>query len=681
MTPEQRRRQIQLLQMQERARATEAPAQSERSWLARNIIGGSQPGQETPGELLGSWLNRGGESMTLGLLGDEFNAATYGMLPGRTYEGELARMRQNEDSLGTWGRLSADLVGGVAPALLGVGAVSAAPTLAGAVGRGAALGGGAGAVQGFMEGEGGGTSRLVSGLAGGTVGAGLGAAIPAVGAAGRHAWRSVDTARRNARVGQSIGADLGISPEAGQALGRIVGGGDDAAMRAALQQSGPSGMLADASPATVGMLDAAVNSPVPGAQLARQRVNARAASSQDAVLDALMGGQQGPRMPPVAAQRAMGDAARGRINPLYQRAYNKPIDYSSEAGQAIEEIVNRLPPRHAAQAIQRATDRMIYDGVPNAQIMATIADDGSVAFRQMPNVMQLDYIKRAFDEIASDSKDAITGRMTSDGAFASRIARDIREATKRAVPEYGDALAAAASDIRQRGAVQTGQRLIQPNTTVEDALEAIGDATPAEIRAMREGVMGQIDHILGNVRAVASDRNIDARQAYAAYGNLSSPNVQRKLAALYGDDWPALKSALDEAGAAIGLRADTAVRSPTTPRLAANALVDEVTEPGMLQSLRPIASARELGQQVLGSDPASIARLRDEVRGELAEVLTRPGEGQAALDAISRALLASPINTRAGDAVARALMLGGATLAPRAASGSGEVISQLLTGR
>lgn len=246
------------------------------------------------------------------------------------------------------------------------------------------------------------------------------------------------------------------------------------------------------------------------------------------MMDAIDPGQ-GPRMGPIAQQNAMRAQARPGVNAAYQQAYNTPIDYASDAGREIESLVKRLPSGTAQRAIRSANERMAYDGTPAAQIMASIADDGTVTMQQMPNVMQLDYLKRAFDEIARDGTDPVTRSMNSDASFASRIARDIREATADAVPAYRDALSSAASDIRQRGAMDTGASLLRPQTTVEEVARSVTEATPAELRAMRQGVVGQMRHILGNVRAIATDQNIEPRQAMQALRELSARTAKPSL--------------------------------------------------------------------------------------------------------------------------------------------------------
>lgn len=212
------------------AKAAKAPAEpAERGFWHRvgdNVIG-FDDGVTSGGEKLGTWLNRAGESMTLGLVGDEASAAVTGMLPGRSYEGELGRYRQNEDDLGTAGRLSADIAGALVPAA-GVGGLMGKLGSWGARSlAGAAAGGASGATYGFMEGEGGFEDRVDAAIPQGLLGAVLGGAIPMVGAGvrkaaeGRAARKAVSAAARGAPTSEQLRA-------AGNALYRQV---DDAGVQ------------------------------------------------------------------------------------------------------------------------------------------------------------------------------------------------------------------------------------------------------------------------------------------------------------------------------------------------------------------------------------------------------------------------------------------------------------------
>jgi hypothetical protein len=663
MTPEEeRRRRLQLMQAQARAQA-EQPAPQERGIGASiydNLIG-SDDGVQSYGESIGPWLNRAGESMTFGLVGDEATAAFDSMIGRGEYDERLQYYRDQESKMSGGAQLSADLFGGILPGLAGVGIVSGAASLPGMIGRGAALGAGAGAVHGFMEGEGGIANRTMSGGVGAGIGGILGGAIPLVGAGVQRAWRAGSDAMRAGRVGASIGQDLGVSPNSGRVIADLLTPEDPAAMRAAMDLAGPNNMLADASPITTGLLDATMRSPTPGARLAGERVTARAGQSGDDLIDALVGNQQGPRMPSGINQARQSATARPTINPLYQSAYDTPIDYSSSAGLAIDDIIARIPPDKASKAIKEATDAMIWDGMPNPQIMASIDDAGKVTFTQKPNVMQLDYIKRSFDDIAEGSKDSITQRMSPEGRLANNIARTIRDATKDAVPVYGEALDAASTDIRSRAAVRTGRDLFKPTTEVEDVLASVKDATGAELRHMREGVMNQIDHIMGNVKSVGGDSAIDARQALDAYKMFSSANAKQKLRALFPDDYDAIIKQIDNTGAAIGLRANTAANSATNQRGVFQEAITDAVMPNAIMRGKPLPAAGDAFASLMNANPDAIKRMSRDVQGELADMLTRQGEGPRAVDAIVNALAASPINTEAGKSVRKiieALMFG-----------------------
>lgn len=194
---------------------------------------GVDDGVQSVGESIGTWINRAGESATLGLVGDEANAAAYSMLPGRNYPDELARMRANERGMSTAGRLSADVIGAVAPALTGVGAAAKAATLGGAMLRGAGAGAAMGGIYGAMEGEGGANERLKSGAISAALGGAIGGAIPAVsagvsrmfaGKAPRVTAPAVDDLKEEAGALYEIARKSGVTAareQTGELAGRI----------------------------------------------------------------------------------------------------------------------------------------------------------------------------------------------------------------------------------------------------------------------------------------------------------------------------------------------------------------------------------------------------------------------------------------------------------------------------
>lgn len=184
-----------LAEMAVKLRSQPEPQQEQTwgEWLQGNIFGNSEDGITNAGEAIGSWLNRAGESMTGGLIGDEASAAVSGMLPGRSYEGELSRYRANERDLGLAGQLTADLAGGLVGGIAagGAGILPQASSLLGRMGYGALAGAGLGAAQGFMEGEGNLSNRLENAGSGAAFGGILGAATPAVVSGARAAGGSI----------------------------------------------------------------------------------------------------------------------------------------------------------------------------------------------------------------------------------------------------------------------------------------------------------------------------------------------------------------------------------------------------------------------------------------------------------------------------------------------------------
>lgn len=195
-----KRRRLRALQMQAAARAQ----QPDKSWgqvLKENILGDDDPTTQNTGEKIGSFLNKAGESMTFGLVGDEASAAVESSLgigrPTTTdlvkgdnrsaYERRLDHYRGQEEVLerdNPGAALGADLGGAVAGMALPLG-------MMGTLGRGAGLmpriaassaTGAAGAgTYGFMEGEGI-DDRLEGAQNSAMLGAGVGAAIPVAGA-------------------------------------------------------------------------------------------------------------------------------------------------------------------------------------------------------------------------------------------------------------------------------------------------------------------------------------------------------------------------------------------------------------------------------------------------------------------------------------------------------------------
>lgn len=171
-----------------RSRNNSKPEKSFGQKVLENLLGDDDDTTQNFGEKVGSALNKAGEALTFGLVGDEASAAVAGAIPGgRTAQERLEFERGQEEILERDNpglALGAEVGGALAGALIpGLGAVGTAGRGAGLmhrIGRSATAGAGAAGTYGFMEGEGA-QDRLRGAGTGAVLGATVGGAIPAVG--------------------------------------------------------------------------------------------------------------------------------------------------------------------------------------------------------------------------------------------------------------------------------------------------------------------------------------------------------------------------------------------------------------------------------------------------------------------------------------------------------------------
>lgn len=602
---------------------------------------------------------------------DEVIAALLAADPNMTYDRALQTVRAN-NARAQEGNPGSYLAGNIAGGLAAMAPLGAPATIKG----GAMLGSAVGVVQGFLSGQGGATSRLASGGIGAAIGGVIGGAIPAIGQAVGAGVRNVGDWAASRRAAADIGRDLGVSPQAAKLIRDSVGADDATMMTANIRTAGSDAMLADAGPTVQGALDAAMQRPGAAARQGMAAIENRAAAVMGQInttLDDVLGVPQGQETAKTAI-RTGTQAARGAD---YNAAYAVPIDYASDAGMRLEGLAPRIP----GKAIKDANLLMQIDGNESRQIMAQVADDGTVAFKQMPDVRQWDYIKRALDLAAQsgDGQGALGGQTPLGRAYKG-LGIDIRDTLKEAVPQYGQALDTAADAIGRVQSVEAGYTLLRPGTTREAAKEAMRGMTGPERDAMKQGVRDFIDDSLANVRSVISDPNLDAREARKALGDLTSRASRQKIRMLLGDGADTLFRVLSEAEKALGLRAAVAQNSKTAARLAYGERAKELAAPGVIRNVataRPISAVQRAAENLTGSSPEAVARRADRINAEVVDVFTRVGQQRAinALAAIEMAARRNAPNPLAGRGIENAMgRIGFPALAPavnalRAAAG------------
>lgn len=542
------------------------------------------------------------------------------------------------------------------------GALSAAPKLAGLGGtivgqgpraaqmaRGAALGMGLGGAEGAIYGAGEGQTageRAKGAAVGGGIGAVLGGALGGAAPLATTAFENVARLFKRSDI-DTIAKELNISSDAAKVIKATFDkGGDIQAATAALNRAGKEAMLADAGPAAQALLDAVVQS---GGTAARtggdaisQRMTRTNAAINDALGNTLGASPEGPRTAVAKIAQASAPARKA----AYDAAYQTPINYASDAGYAIEGVLNKVSPDVLIKAVKEANDDMRANGIVNQQIMAMIGDNGDVIFREMPNVQQLDEIKKALQAIAYENTDDF-GKLTGKGQRYSNLATELRDAVGNAVPSYLDAVKIGGDKIAEERAFKLGADLLRTKTNVEDVMLELGDKpSTAQLASAKQGLRSYIDTMLGNVRSIASDPNaetLEARQVIKAVLDMSSDNSRKKIKSLLGAEADALLAQIDEAAQSASVYASMAQNSKTAARLAQKQTIEQITEPGVVQHAMKgefVGTTKGLIQNITGMTGEYTEAQKQRIYQDIARALTEKGgdDARLALNVLDKAM-------------------------------------------
>ena len=546
---------------------------------------------------------------------------------GKGYSDILAEIRGQQEKAqqdNPKSYLGGQIAGGVVQGLVaGPGVMANAPTTLGRVAGGMITGGGMGGLYGLGSGKDV-PDRLIQGATNAGLGAAIGGAVPVVAKGASKAYSSI----ANALAGNAAAKSAGTTPQVLRMLGNVLesDGTLGPAGQANMAKAGADAMLADAGPNAKAVLDTAIQRGGPGGVAARDAIAARSGKASSAISDALnanLGSPEGV----TAARTAIREGSAPARSAAYKAAYEAPIDYSAEGARAIEDIVKTRVPQ---SAINEANALMRAEGNSSRQIMAKVADDGSIAFEKLPDVRQLDYITRGLNEVADQADGAgKLGGQTAKGRAYGNLAQELRGHLKSLVPEYGQALDTAADPIRRSKAVELGSKLFSSSTTRDQVDEAVRGMTQAEKDAVAQGVRSRLDDAMASVTRTVQDGDTPAREAIKAIKDLSSRANREKLEAVIGPQKAAdLFAEVDRATQSFDLRASVADNSKTFARQATAAKVSQMTEPGAIGQLlqgKPLNAGKRIAQALTGQTPEKITARQDAVYSQLADILTRPG--------------------------------------------------------
>lgn len=586
------------------------------------------------------------------------NAPGFGEAFGQYSELEQARRDLGREAMGEPLSLGAEVLGGAsifAPASGVASSLSAVvPSRLQTVAAGLGTGGALGAAYGFGSTDGGLGERGVGALVGAGTGAAVGAVAPYIADAGVGIYGALtnNAARRVAA------AQMGVSPEAAQIVRQITAFDNSLGPSGAanLQAAGRERMLLDAGPNAQSAADYLMRRPGQAGGVISEALSNRASRDAGELQNALnlyLGDPQGV----ATLRRNIATASASERDAAYRAAYDAPIDYSSDTGRVLQDIItNRVDQSdiNAANALMRA------EGVPPSRhIMATVADDGTVTYMRLPGVQEIDYITRALnDRAAANAGLGAMGGQTNQGRVYSGLSRDLRGSTRDAVPEYATALETAADPIRRSQATQLGYDMLGPGTPRDVAADAIAGMTAPEREAVALGIRSRIDENLANVsRAVSTGREDEVSQALRAMRDLTSPGNRQKVALAIGDEDAALLfEEVDRIFISLQREALRRTGSQTAGRLYAQETFDPAINPQdiftTLGQGKPLNATQRVIQSLTGLTPERQAARADQIGMDVARLLVAQGDDLSrnisALGTYNRSALGS-------DAVANAL--------------------------
>lgn len=481
-------------------RVLEFPAGTDGATIQKTVR--AQLGVDKPADS-GSFLDNIGRAVARGAtlgFADEIAAggdALLGHLAGRgsqadsfdkRYEENLATERARDRAFDKANPIASNVAqigGGVAgtAAALPASVLKLPATYLGAVKQGAKVGGAAGAIGGFGEGEQGLGNRAANAAVAGTFGAGLGAALPA---ALVPAKKGIEAVRR--AVGAYDPEQLAMG-KVGQAFERDSIPVEEAGTRLAMSDK-PQTLFDVGGENVRGLARAAAGSPGPAKQSAVRMLEERQAGQAGRVssnIDNTMrsaGGGFYENIDDLLRQRSTGS------RPLYDEAY------AHNDGFAWSDTLHDLMKRPAVkEALSRAERLAADEGVAAKELTFSRKADGSSVAEQYPTFRGWDYVKRGLDDVVDSNRNPY-GRLNQQGRAVDQIRRAVLDELDHINPKYAEARSAYAGPSRSLEALEMGRKALTADSEI--TAREIAKLSQGDRDFFREGLKRAIQDIVQN---------------------------------------------------------------------------------------------------------------------------------------------------------------------------------------
>ena len=501
-----------------------------------------------------------------------------------------------------------------------------------------------GAVSGWLSSEGGrrGEDAIQRGISQGMFGLMLGGLIPVAPKFLAWGWHKTRNGLLESPINQ-IAKAFDISKNAAKLLKKTVmdSGEDLAEVLKRMRLGGTQAMVGDATEATKVLVDMIAASGNEAAEIVSKSILGRsqnAAATLEKSLDKNIATL--PEMPNTVPGMVIKQDAKTVAENLaiktapardkaYKKAYETKIDYNSEAGLKVLDVLTRTPNKLKQAAMDEANQLLQMEGKQVGQMVLTVGDDGLLKFVTQPNMVQLDYLKRALSELAYDPL-----KVTGLSKAAGNMRFQLTDALKKLNPAYQKALKLGQEKITRENAIDIGEDALKGNISVAQLSKQLNDKNigKEEREMVAMGLRASLDRIMGNVRATANI-GADVQAMKKVLSEFSSSNAKKKLRLLIPDDkeYKAIIKEINKSHAAINLQSAVNINSKTYTRTSMNEEVKEVVEGGVIKTLsrgEPTQAVAKLINKILRVKEIT-DRDRAVIMKELATVLVEKRGGAA----------------------------------------------------
>mgnify|MGYP003646943986 FL=1 len=309
----------------------------------------------------------------------------------------------------------------------------------------------------------------------------------------------------------------------------------------------------------------------------------------------------------IAAQQSSPQRTRA-----YKKAFEFKVNYKSEGGKKILNLLGRMDESLKQAAIKRANLILKDAELPTAQIDYDLVanKNGELILTKIKNLnmTQLDAIKKALSHIAYKSPGvpqvgSMVPGMSELAIIAQRQRKELADLLKGMNPEYRKALKLGQDKITRENALDVGAMALDTTVKRGHLKRALEDAGDAELEMAQTGLRLQIDDILADVKATINSPEIDLNKMSTLLKTLSSDSAGTKIKLILGDKKAlSVTKMLDMAEAALSLRASVQKGSQTAVRSNVLQRISERTDSGVVNrtlGVQPVLAGREAIQALL----------------------------------------------------------------------------------